>query len=396
MYKIPGAASVCRCLGMDFHLFPVNSNFLSTFTGIVSGAGYTHALVYWGGSFPWRVDKRLSMDSCYREEAAAGFIRQLKKSGVAGMNLLPVFKNLSGILYCGGYRYLRNSSSPPDGINPLETGARKLMEDVLEDVVSLLPDTPVVLDIRGLREYGDRETVCRSYLLPLLRAPGVGGVYADPESLALAAKIWKRKPPAYIFIDGSGAFDQTAGPGSLVCRVRRFTAEGKVLFRGAGAGTLDESSDSSPFCAVFTSDFPEFPEAEAMPAVFFPDRLRAAAGGGGPQNGTPPEELMNAKKMLLGFRRLVLSTWGEVIQVKEMIVHSQKSALIKAEYGLAEEAILVSVGKRIKALEKRAEILAETATPFLEGAGFRILLESKIQCLEEEFVLLKARYSQLG
>lgn len=122
--------------------------------------------------FPWSVDQILQTSYTLPEQAIDEFRRECSKNGITLIPVLPGPLRLSFVIDCPQFAHFRSDYSSADrresSIFDVDSvGAGKILEDLVDDLLSLLPDTgSILLDLdscgsgRKLESFG-REQVHR-------------------------------------------------------------------------------------------------------------------------------------------------------------------------------------------------------------------------------------------
>lgn len=396
------------CAALDFRLFPVNMNVLPWVADTLAEACFTHALVSWGGSFPLSEEKRLCADHAYPEEVVSGFISRLRKNGITCLTLLPTLTGLAGLLSCAGYSYLSHAGKSGDGIDPAGTGARALMEGIIEDICGLTIDVPVILDIRGWKGYENRKALWHSYILPLTEraksVSGGAGWYLDSPPTGKDIPD-STQQPAYLFTDGSeiqfGSDFKSAFP-FLVIRTGS-----SLTFSERPAAPPPEPGRSKPpksglyetgtgICLAQEKDFLNPLGAELCPPIFnLGELLRAIeffTGKQGPGAGARiAHQKATMDKLAAGTRKVR----DILFKAKEIILLSQKEPFYGARLRPSAEKLLGESERGILTLKEDGQKLKKGAAFLLEGESFSLVLNSAVQALEEEQGTLTFRLGQL-
>ena len=107
---------------------------------LFAAARYNVVLIEWEDSFPWTVDQRFRSPTAYTPDD----IRRFQKTAAdLGLDLIPLVQCLGHMqtpLKTPGYEQLRECPDDFSGLNPLAPGARNLIQKMVEDVLSIMPE----------------------------------------------------------------------------------------------------------------------------------------------------------------------------------------------------------------------------------------------------------------
>jgi len=107
---------------------------------VFAAARYNAVVVEWEDSFPWTVDERFRSPTAYTPEEV---IRFRDTASELGLEIIPLVTSLGHMetpLSVPGYEHLRELPDDESGLNPLAQGSRELIQSMVDDVLTLLPD----------------------------------------------------------------------------------------------------------------------------------------------------------------------------------------------------------------------------------------------------------------
>ncbi len=107
---------------------------------VIKAAGYTALLVEWEDMFPWHVHEGMRSPSAYSEKEVQTFIEEAAGRDLEVIPLVQCLGHMETPLSLPEFAHLREVPYRSDGLDPLAPGARKLVEDMVDDVLSLMPD----------------------------------------------------------------------------------------------------------------------------------------------------------------------------------------------------------------------------------------------------------------
>lgn len=122
----------------DFSTFPVNSNSLLELINLAVNKGFNSIIIDFGEYFPWSLDYFKRSNFTYSEKLIEKIVNICKKNGISLIPVLSILTNSDFILEGNKYKYLRNDGIESKGINILSCGVNKLVEELYDDIFSLL------------------------------------------------------------------------------------------------------------------------------------------------------------------------------------------------------------------------------------------------------------------
>jgi len=129
-----------RGINLDLTGVPPTAERLLELLELFAVARYNVVLVQWEDSFPWTVDERFRSPTAYSPEE---IVRFRDKATALGLELIPLVQCLGHMetpLSVPGYEHLRELPDSESGLNPLAPGARELIQSMVDDVLTLMPD----------------------------------------------------------------------------------------------------------------------------------------------------------------------------------------------------------------------------------------------------------------
>lgn len=106
---------------------------------VYKAAGYNAVLVEWEDQFPWAVDERFRNETAYTSEQVRAFHDEAARLEIEIIPLVQCLGHMETPLGVGDYAHLREVPDRSDVLNPLATGARELVEKMIDDVLKLTP-----------------------------------------------------------------------------------------------------------------------------------------------------------------------------------------------------------------------------------------------------------------
>jgi hypothetical protein len=106
---------------------------------IFAAVRFNFVLVEWEDSFPWEVDRQFRSETAYTPDQVDAFHRRAAELGLDVIPLVQSLGHMETPLHLDRYRELREVPDRCDGLNPLARDARRLVERMVEDVISRTP-----------------------------------------------------------------------------------------------------------------------------------------------------------------------------------------------------------------------------------------------------------------
>lgn len=98
-------------------------------------------LVEWEDTFPWTVDERFRSPTAFTPEEVALFVKTAEALDLELIPLVQCLGHMENTLSVQGYECLREIPDWEAGLNPLAKGARALIQNMVDDVLTLMPNT---------------------------------------------------------------------------------------------------------------------------------------------------------------------------------------------------------------------------------------------------------------
>ncbi|MBT3273245.1 MAG: hypothetical protein HN368_08835 [Spirochaetales bacterium] len=205
-----------KILYLEPNRFPFLPKRLIDILYLVKDTDFSQIVIDWSGLFPWSLDERFRCEYSYSEHEVSGFHKLAADLGIDAIPCLPLGSGMACFLSVPSYRYLRISDDEVDIINPAAPGAAKFVCDLLNDIVTLLPDlTSISIDTNPRSSiYGNEEyfRMVETSLMPNISSELAGLQLGLLNDLTGAVSIEQMKgwmpglPPTWeIFWDQLGA-----------------------------------------------------------------------------------------------------------------------------------------------------------------------------------------------
>lgn len=130
-----------RCIHLDLKGTPPTPQRLLSLLDLIKAAHYNAVLAEWEDTFPWSVDPLFRSETAYTPEEICQFAAKAKKLGIEIIPLVQCLGHMETPLKFSKYASLREVAELNDTINPLAPGAYDLVQSMVRDVLTLLPDT---------------------------------------------------------------------------------------------------------------------------------------------------------------------------------------------------------------------------------------------------------------
>jgi hypothetical protein len=125
--------------------FPPSPQRLVELLGMVRRIGFTSIFVEWGDSFPWSLDERFSGRHTYPPDAVQAIEEKCRDLGVTLVPVFPILGGMQRFLSIPAYSHLRAEEDDVGLLDYTNPGAHKFLEDLLDDMLALIPSTSIVL-----------------------------------------------------------------------------------------------------------------------------------------------------------------------------------------------------------------------------------------------------------
>lgn len=129
-----------RCVHLDLKGTPPTPKRLLRLLEIFAAARYNAVLVEWEDSFPWTVDERFRSETAYSPAVVKEFMKTADRLGMEVIPLVQCLGHMETPLRLREYEHLREVPNYEKDLNPLAPGARQLIEKMIDDVLTLMPD----------------------------------------------------------------------------------------------------------------------------------------------------------------------------------------------------------------------------------------------------------------
>ncbi len=141
LFSRPVPAISKRGVHLDLKGLPPTPKRFVELLKLFAAARYNVVLVEWEDSFPWTVDERFRSPTAYTADDVARFVKTAAELGIDLIPLVQCLGHMENPLSVKGYEHLRELPDIESGLNPLAPGARELIQDMVDDVLKLMPDT---------------------------------------------------------------------------------------------------------------------------------------------------------------------------------------------------------------------------------------------------------------
>lgn len=141
LFKSDRPAIPKRGVHLDLKGLPPTPERLVELLNVFAAARYNVVLVEWEDSFPWTVDERFRSHTAYTPEDVALFCKAAADLRLELIPLVQCLGHMETPLSVPGYEHLREVPDNESGLNPLAPGARELIQNMVDDVLRLMPGT---------------------------------------------------------------------------------------------------------------------------------------------------------------------------------------------------------------------------------------------------------------
>ncbi|MCX7010972.1 MAG: family 20 glycosylhydrolase [Candidatus Sumerlaeota bacterium] len=124
---------------IDLKGFPPLCERMLHILDLMAATEYKAVVIEWEDMFPWRVDKRFRCETAYTEEEVARIHERAVSLGLDVIPLVQCLGHMETPLRLADYAHLREVPCESGSLNPLAPGARELVEEMLDDVLSHSP-----------------------------------------------------------------------------------------------------------------------------------------------------------------------------------------------------------------------------------------------------------------
>lgn len=129
-----------RGVHLDLKGLPPTATRMSELLKLFAAARYNVVLVEWEDSFPWTVDERFRSPTAYQPDDIKRFCDTAAELGLEMIPLVQCLGHMENPLSVKGYENLREIADDESCLNPLAPGARELIQNMVDDVLKLMPD----------------------------------------------------------------------------------------------------------------------------------------------------------------------------------------------------------------------------------------------------------------
>ena len=129
-----------RGVHLDLKGLPPTAERLLSLLDLFAAARYNVVQVEWEDTFPWTVDERFRSPTAYTPDEVRAFCAKAKSLGIELIPNIQCLGHMETPLSVDGYEHLREISDFEAGLNPLAPGARELIQSMVDDVLTLMPD----------------------------------------------------------------------------------------------------------------------------------------------------------------------------------------------------------------------------------------------------------------
>lgn len=138
-----------RGVHLDLKGTPPTPDRLVELLGVFAAARYNAVLVEWEDAFPWTVDERFRSPTAYSKADVRRFCETAAKLELELIPLVQCLGHMETPLNLPDYKHLREIPHDSYVLNPLAEGARELVQQMVDDVLALMPG------VRSLHLGGD-------------------------------------------------------------------------------------------------------------------------------------------------------------------------------------------------------------------------------------------------
>lgn len=124
-----------RGIHLDLKGLPPTFGRLMSLLELLAAARINCVLAEWEDSFPWDVDLRFRSETAYTAEQVRAFMHRAKELGIEVVPLVQSLGHMETPLQPAENAHLREVPGRCDVLNPLASGARELVERMIDDVL---------------------------------------------------------------------------------------------------------------------------------------------------------------------------------------------------------------------------------------------------------------------
>jgi len=140
LFRAESPAIPLRGVHLDLKGVPPTADRLVELLKLFAAARYNVVLAEWEDTFPWTVDERFRSPTAYTPDDIRRFQATAGELGIEIIPLVQCLGHMETPLSVPGYEHLRTMPNNSSELNPLADGARELVQNMVDDVLSLLPD----------------------------------------------------------------------------------------------------------------------------------------------------------------------------------------------------------------------------------------------------------------
>ena len=129
----------------DFSTFPVNDDILLKLINSAVTSGFKMIFINFGASFPWSLDNIITSEFAYSEMLIDKIVNICRHHDIILVPVLSILIDSDFILQDRRYNYLTNEDRKINGLDPSATGIGKFIEELIDDIYSILVHSEYLL-----------------------------------------------------------------------------------------------------------------------------------------------------------------------------------------------------------------------------------------------------------
>ncbi len=129
----------------DFSYFPVNDDILLKLIDSAVNSGFKMIFINFGDSFPWSLDNVITSEFAYSEKLIDKIVNICRQYDIILVPVLSIMIDSDFILRDRRYNYLINEDRKINGLDPSATGVGNFIEELIDDIYSILVDSEYLL-----------------------------------------------------------------------------------------------------------------------------------------------------------------------------------------------------------------------------------------------------------
>lgn len=129
----------------DFSTFPVNDDILLKMIDSAVYSGFKMILINFGSYFPWSLNNIIRSEFAYSEKVIDKIVDICRQYDIILVPVLSILIDSDFILRDRKYNYLINEDRKINGLDPSATGIGKFIEELIDDIYSLLVHSEYLL-----------------------------------------------------------------------------------------------------------------------------------------------------------------------------------------------------------------------------------------------------------